>query len=109
MVRQIASDEVRHARLGWQFLTHLSGRRDLSFLGAHLPAMLQTGGASLFDPLAAFDDGNAAFGAFGTSTQRRIFIEVLEEVVFPGLELHGIPTDQGRAWLASQQRRLIAA
>ena len=40
-----------------------------------------------------------------SSNQR---VEVLEEVVFPGLELHRIPTEEGRAWLASQQRRLTA-
>lgn len=106
VVRQIASDEVRHARLGWQFLAHLKGRRDLTFLGPHLPAMLETGGAPLFDPSSPAGDEDLARGAFSVSTQRRIFVEVLDEVVFPGLELHGVATDKAREWLAAQHGRI---
>ena len=106
VVHQIAADEVRHARLGWMFLAHVAGRRDLTFLGPLLPAMLETGGSPLFDPSSPPGDDDAALGTFSVSTQRRIFVEVLDEVVFPGLALHGIATDDAREWLASQHRRL---
>lgn len=111
VVHAIATDEVRHARLGWQFLAHVKGRRDLAFLGPHLPAMLETGGAPLFEPSSASvgDADDAPNGTLALATQRRIFVQVLAEVVFPGFELHGIPTDHARAWLAAQHRRLDAA
>jgi hypothetical protein len=112
VVHEIARDEVRHARLGWQFLAYVFGERtrDLAVLGAHLPAMLATGGAPLFavpsmDRRAqeARDADSADLGVFSLATQRRIFVDVLDEVVFPGLELYGIPTAHAREWLASRQ------
>jgi hypothetical protein len=108
VVHQIAADEVRHARLGWRFLAHVVGRRDLAFLGPHLPSMLETGGAPLFDPSLPPGVDDAARGTFSLTTQRRIFVAALEEVVFPGLEIYGVPTDQARGWLASQRDRLAA-
>ena len=108
VVHQIASDEVRHARLGWRFLRHVFGKRDLTFLGAHLPSMLETGGGPLFDPSTPPGVDDAARGTFSLTTQRRLFITALEEVVFPGFEMHGVPVGEARAWLASQQHRLAA-
>ena len=107
VVHQIAADEVKHARLGWQFLAHIAGRRDLGFLGPSIPAMLATGGSPLFDPSASHAEDDAALGTFSVATQRRIFVEVLEDVVFTGLELHGVATQSARAWLAAQQRRAM--
>jgi hypothetical protein len=109
VVHEIAADEVKHARLGWQFLAHVAGRRDLGFLGPIVPAMLETGGGPLFDPSSPPTNDDPAVGTFSVATQRRIFVDVLEEVVFPGLELHGVATHAARAWLLSQQRRVATA
>ncbi len=107
VVHRIARDEVRHARLGWRFLASVArGGRDLGWLGEHVPAMLATGGAPLFadapqDDLALDD---AAHGRLARVEQRDIFVATLRDVVFPGLELHGVSTAAARAWLAAQTR-----
>ncbi|HEY8077054.1 MAG TPA: hypothetical protein VIF62_23165, partial [Labilithrix sp.] len=108
VVHQIARDEVRHARLGWRFLASVtSGGRDLAWLGDHVPTMLATGGTPLFTPLSPFDfdDEDPERGRLALAEQRRVFVATLHDVVFPGLELHGIPTGPARAWLAMQERR----
>jgi hypothetical protein len=108
VVLAIARDEVAHARLGWRALAHFG--RDagaLAFLSNYLPSMLRVGGEPLFERLR--DEGDLVeYGVFGIATRRSIFVETLDEVVFPGLELHGIATATARAWLAGQERRLAA-
>lgn len=101
VVRQIAEDEVRHARLGWQFLAYEAPRRDLKFLGTRLPAMLETGGGPLFQSIEETD--LAELGVFSRATQRTLFEETLDGVILPGFELHGIPTDAVRQWLKDRQ------
>jgi hypothetical protein len=44
-----------------------------------------------------------AFRALGDahmSERKRLFLEVVDEVIFPGLTAHGIAFDRGREWLA---------
>jgi hypothetical protein len=102
VVHTIAEDEVRHSRLGWQFLAYVAPKRDLTFLGPLIPAMLETGGGPLFQPIE--EDDVPELGVFGRPTQLRLFRETLLGVILPGFELHGIPTGPAREWLAAKER-----
>lgn len=107
VIQRIARDEVEHARLGWRTLAHLTEQgRDVAFLGEHLPAMFHTGGAPLFDPdPIGVPEEDLEAGVHSLATRRALFTDTLEQVIFPGLELHRVPTERGRAWLAAQRRR----
>jgi hypothetical protein len=107
-IQTIARDEVEHARLGWRTLAYLTEhqRRDVAFLGDYLPQMFHTGGAPLFDPNPNDAPGeDLEAGVYAIAQRRALFTETLEEVIFPGLELHRVPTIRGREWLAQQRRR----
>ena len=102
VVQIIARDEVEHARLGWRALAYLvEQKRDLAFVGAYLPDMLEPG-AALFERDASEEEELDA-GVFGIAKRRALFIETLEEVIFPGLDLVRVPTKAARAWL--EERR----
>jgi hypothetical protein len=87
VVHEIATDEVRHSRLGWQFLAWIAPRRDLGFLGPLIPAMLETGGGPLFEIGALDEPDHPELGVFGRPTQLRLFRETLRDVILPGFEL----------------------
>jgi hypothetical protein len=101
-VHEIARDEVGHSRMGWAHLAREAAARDVSFLGAFIPAML-AGGAdpALFQP-AAEPDGLLALGVLPRAMKREVFVRALEDVVFPGLEKFGVDCAPARAWLARQ-------
>ncbi|MFI5301695.1 MAG: hypothetical protein ACHREM_26705 [Polyangiales bacterium] len=108
-IQIIARDEVEHARLGWRTLAHWTeAKRDVSFLSDYVPAMLHTGGAPLFDPIANATDleDDVEAGVYAIPTRRELFEETLDQVIFPGLELHRIQTTRGRQWLAQRRLRL---
>ncbi len=105
VLQEIARDEVSHSRLGWAFLASEQSSADLQFLGALVPDMLEgTVTDALFAPAAArFEDPELLqHGVLPHSTKREIFIQTLEEVVFPGLEFHGVDSGPSRAWLAEK-------
>lgn len=104
VVHRIAEDEVRHSRLGWQFLAYVAAKRDLGFLGPHVPSMLETGGGPLFQK--SDEEDLPELGVFGKPTQLRLFRETLTGVILPGLDLNGVPTGPAREWLAVKERAL---
>jgi hypothetical protein len=98
-LHEIARDEVLHSRMGWTHLARESGRGDVSFLGAFLPAMLA---GTLTDQFADADDDPPELlrhGVLPRARKRELFVGALEEVVFPGLERFGIDLTAARAWL----------
>jgi hypothetical protein len=101
-VREILADEVHHGRLGWAHLAACRARGQGDFIPALLPAML-AGAASegLFDALDERDRDPALLdhGELPLATRTQIFVRTLEDVVFPGLERHRLPTAAGRRWL----------
>jgi hypothetical protein len=105
VLRELAEDEVVHARLGWAHLAVACARGRTAFLGAHLPAMLR---GSIDDDLflaadaAREDPALLALGVLPHATKRHLFVRSLEEVVFPGLEGAGVDTAAGRTWLAER-------
>ena len=104
-MRSIVKDEVRHSQLGWAHLAaeHQQGMRDV--VGSRLPAMLaQTLEPELFSrrPEHPLQEELDTMGALGRAKRRRIVVETLSEVVFPGLERFGIDIRPGQQWLQQQ-------
>ncbi len=106
-VREIAKDELTHARLGWHLLRHLQDRHvDLLFLGPHVTSMLAAnGGATLDAPDAANTEGHEQHGVLSARTKRDVFVACVTDVVLPGLDLYGIDTKPARAWLTARTAR----
>jgi rubrerythrin len=110
VLRELASDEVRHARLGW---AHLAGEHAAGvsgFLAPLVPAMLQGNAPpDLFHAVAPEreDERLLAHGVLPHRLKREVFTRTLEEVVFPGLEASGVSAAAARAWL--EMRRAEAA
>jgi hypothetical protein len=106
VLRELAADEVRHARLGWAHLASESARIDSSFLGRLVPAMLAGNAAPdlfLTGSPESEDPGLLEHGVLPHGAKREVFVHSLEQVVFPGLEQFGIDTAPARAWLRVAQ------
>jgi hypothetical protein len=101
-MHSILRDEVNHSRLGWAFLAE-DARVARDCVGPHLPAMLEaTLGDELFKQAEESDPRLAELAGLGSLERRdrlQVVHEVLERVIFPGLELYGIDTALGRRWL----------
>jgi hypothetical protein len=109
-LHEIARDEIAHARIGWAHLSREAAARDVSFLGAHLPAMLAgTVDAALFAdaPLRSDAEPDAAallrLGVLPRARKRAIFLAALDDVILPGFEEFGVPTGAAREWLRARQ------
>jgi hypothetical protein len=105
VLRDLARDEVGHARLGWAHLAEATARGRVAFLGAHLPGML--GGTVDDDLFAPVEPGREDLallhlGVLPHAASRALFVRALQEVIFPGLEGTGVDTTAGRAWLAAR-------
>jgi rubrerythrin len=110
VLRELASDEVRHARLGWAHLAGEHAAGVTGFLGPLVPAMLQGNAPSdLFHavPPERDDERLLAYGVLPHRLKREVFARTLADVVFPGLEASGVDAGPARAWLA--RRRAEAA
>jgi hypothetical protein len=107
VLRELAEDEVVHARLGWAHLAGAHRRGATAFLGPLLPAMLRGSvDDDLFQPVDAAREDPALLevGVLPHAAKRDLLVRTLDEVVFPGLEGAGVDTGAGRAWLAEQGR-----
>jgi hypothetical protein len=106
VLRELAADEVGHARLGWAHLALAAARDRTAFLGPLLPAMLRgSADDDLFDPVEPERDDEAllALGVLPHAAKRALFVGALEEVVLPGLASAGVDTAAARAWLDGQR------
>jgi hypothetical protein len=111
VLKELAQDEVGHGRLGWAHLAAERARGDTSFLGPLVPAMLEgNAAADLFATVEAEREDPALLeeGVLPHSLKREVFVRMLEEVIFPGLERFGVDAGDGRAWLAAKRARLDA-
>ncbi len=105
VLRELARDEVHHSRLGWAYLAWARSRVDFGFLGARLPGMIAgSAGPEIFNaPAGAADHPDLLrLGVVPMSLRRRVYVETLQSVVFPGLELLGVETAAARRWLAEK-------
>jgi len=106
VLRELAGDEVMHARLGRAHLGVAAARDRTAFLGPLLPAMLRGSvDDDLFRPVEPDreDEALLVFGVLPHAMKRDLFVRSLEEVVFPGLEGAGVDTVAGRARLGERR------
>lgn len=108
LLTTIYADEVGHSRFGWRTLGKLAPKLDASLkdrLGEYLEVA--------FEHLVEHELGHlpessqpppegAILGLCSGSDARKLFFDTVNEVIVPGLEVHGIPAK--RAW-----SRVIAA
>jgi hypothetical protein len=113
VLRELAADEVGHARLGWAVLGAERCSEDARALAPYLPAMLEgNAGPGLYAPAARPEEEDEALlehGVLPIQHRRTVFEDTLEAVVFPGLDACGVDAGAGRAWLAAQRARLVTA
>ena len=100
-VRAILGDEVNHSRLGWTHLAYYTQSSEADFLGKYLPGM--------FEALLIAESEEATeqrpehcevygLGVLPRLTVERVFKQTLEEVIIPGFEEFGVPTQSSHAW-----------
>jgi len=108
LLTRIYADEVGHSRFGWRTLGRLAPSLDAATkerLGDYLEVA--------FDHLVEHELSHlpessrppaegVALGLCSGPDARKLFFDTVEQVIVPGLEVHGIPA--GRAW-----RRVVAA
>jgi len=106
VLHELARDEVHHSRLGWAYLAWARPRVHFGFLGALLPGMIGgNAGPELFAPPRGEVDRPELLrqGVVPHSLRRRVYVETLETVVFPGFETLGVDTAPARRWLDEQR------
>jgi hypothetical protein len=112
VLRTLARDEVRHARLGWACLAHARAHDAAAFLGPLVPGMLEGAApADLFDPEVAPEKEDLALlehGVLPHALKREVFVRTLEEVICPGLAALGVDDAASREWLARRRARAQA-
>lgn len=88
----ILRDEVQHGRLGWAHLAWAKGRGDVSFLAAHVPAMIAAARAGEAGAAHAAED--AAFlvrwGVLPAADVDRIVNATIQQTILPGLAQLGV-------------------
>ncbi|HZY05907.1 MAG TPA: ferritin-like domain-containing protein [Anaeromyxobacteraceae bacterium] len=112
VLHELATDEVRHSRLGWALLAAEHARGGTAFLGPLVPAMLEGCiDAGLFRPAEAELEDHALpeHGVLPHALKREVFTRTLEEVVLPGLERFGVDPAPARAWLEGKRAILATA
>ncbi len=105
VLHELARDEVHHSRLGWAYLAWARPRVAFTFLGPLLPGMIAgSAGPEMFETPPADVDRPELLrqGVVPQSMRRRVYIETLESVVFPGFDALGVDTAQARRWLAEK-------
>ncbi len=108
-LRELAADEVLHARLGWAVLAAERSRGTASLLAPYIPAMLQGSiDEGLFRRGAPDEEDEALLdhGVLPHALKREVFTRTVLEVVLPGLELGGVDTGPARRWLAERMAEL---
>jgi rubrerythrin len=111
VLHELARDEVHHSRLGWAYLAWARPRVDFRFLGPLLPGMIAgSAGPEMFTAPPEETDRPELLrqGVVPQSLRRKVYVETLESVVFPGFETLGVDTTHARRWL-DEQRATVAS
>lgn len=112
VLRELASDEVRHSQLGWAHLAAEHEAGMTAFLGPLIPGMLQgSAPRDLFLPAEGPRDDAVLLelGVLPHALKREVFTRMLEEVVFPGLARFGVDPAPARAWLDAKRATSLDA
>lgn len=100
-VRAILGDEVNHSRLGWTHLAYHCQRGEADFLGDYLPRMFEA--LLIAESEEASEQRPEHCEVYGLGILPRlrveeVFKETLEEVILPGFEEFGVPTQASHTW-----------
>ncbi len=101
-LHQLLADEVEHSRIGWGYLAQEVGWRD--DIAAGLPLMLAAATHDddfLAEPGPVTSPALVAHGLLPQAGLRDVFLEAMNDVVLPGLELCGVATVHARRWLTT--------
>lgn len=88
-LRELLSDEIDHARIGWAHLASMSRSR-LQELAAFIPRMLEANRREWSRAAGADDDRYAAHGFISRAAIARVVDAAEREVIAPGLERLGL-------------------
>ena len=99
-IQRILKDEIQHARIGWAHLAWEADRSDVRWVGECVPGMICASLRSEREGIKHFPPAAEKFGVLSPQSSREIMTASFTEVVFPGLELHGIDTFPARNTLA---------
>ncbi len=105
ILRELASDEVFHSRLGWAVLASERDRGTAALLSSFVPDMLEGSiDPGLFRPGAPEDEDEALLdlGVLPHALQREVFTRTTLEVVLPGLAAGGVDPEPARRWLEAR-------
>lgn len=105
VLRQLLSDEGRHAQLGWMHLERERSLIDVSFLSPLLPALLDRALSSALFTSSTLRPPEAVelleYGVPTPELHRAAASEFLGKVLLPRLESAGLATAPLRTWLSS--------
>lgn len=105
-LRQLLTDDIDHARIGWAHLASSTVTREVrAQLAGWLPRLLE---ASMLPWLeGAGDPSHAGFPAQGvpsSATTREVVTSTIRDVVLVGFDQLGVETSSARAWMRSLGR-----
>ncbi len=100
LIHKILADEVKHAQIGWAYLSLCCTQRDCRFVGDYLSQMLDLSVRDeLFLPaLSPMVDGSYDFGVMPVAHRLSQFCATLDKVVIPGFAHFGIDTTAMIQW-----------
>ena len=95
-------DEIWHSRLGWAHLGNVAKQTSVSWLAPTVPLLLkQSTDHELFRvDDEHYSDALADYGELSADERRKIWQEVINTIILPGLESMGIDMSEGKAWMA---------
>jgi hypothetical protein len=102
-LRQLLSDDVEHARLGWAYLASSQVTPSDRLHVAHaLPTLLRLARAAWTDVPERAESWFVEHGCAGREVARAAFEDGVKDVVLPGLSHVGVSPEHGEAWLKAQ-------
>jgi hypothetical protein len=100
-LRELMSDDVQHARLGWAHLASPEvGAQVRGEVARWLPALFQAAAAPWVRDWACFGPGVPSHGVPSGKATRDVVVSTVHDVVLPGFEALGVDTHHARAWVA---------
>ncbi|MEE2786959.1 MAG: hypothetical protein VX589_06435 [Myxococcota bacterium] len=105
LIRHILQDEVKHAQIGWAYLSEVARVRSCHFIADDLAEMLDVAVRDeLFLPMTEMDDAiGYEMGIMPTRYRLEQFELTIQEVLMPGFEHLGIDAHVMSVWLEAQR------
>jgi len=101
-LRQLLSDDVQHARIGWMHLASPAvSRADKRLVSAALPTLLGLSRTAWTNVPARAEIWFVEHGCPGQAVAEQAFRDAVRELVLPGMAHVGVDTAAAARWLAS--------